>query len=167
MSVSYEHLRRAVEDGERLYRKRMHDSDGAGLTIEEEFRVDGILTRELESALALVDDALHGRDLARLDTDRERQEGDAQRQRAHRLEEENLDLRAALQAAQEALDDSQRECAHHHRSTVEAEKALRFIAGEYVDGCEAWRGLSNEQVARAVLVEGADGLADSNWCTRQ
>ena len=61
---------------------------------------------------------------------------------------------ATLQAAREALRDSQRECAHHHRSTVEAEKALRFIAGEYVDGCEAWRGLSNEQVARAVLVEG-------------
>lgn len=57
-STRREQLRRAVEDGERLYRKRMHDSDGTGLTIEEEFRADGILTRELESALALVDECI-------------------------------------------------------------------------------------------------------------
>ena len=46
-----EQLRRAAEDGERLYRKRMH----AEPTIADDNRIDGILTRELENALALVE----------------------------------------------------------------------------------------------------------------
>jgi hypothetical protein len=44
-----ERLRRAVEDGERLYRVRMHAPDGP--TIADDNRIDGILTFDLTDAL--------------------------------------------------------------------------------------------------------------------
>ena len=47
-----EQLRRAAEDGERLYRKRMHEDDWTGA---DDNRIDGILTRELEDALEFAD----------------------------------------------------------------------------------------------------------------
>ena len=87
-----EQLRRAAEDGERLYRKRMHEDDWTGA---EDNRVDGILTRELVDALALVD---------------------------------------ALVAR-----------------VTEAERALAFIAGEYGEHPESWRGVSSAELAREVL----------------
>jgi hypothetical protein len=46
-----ERLRRAAEDGERLYRMRMHDEP----TIADDNRIDGILTRELSDALGFAD----------------------------------------------------------------------------------------------------------------
>jgi hypothetical protein len=44
-------LRRACEDGERLYRKRMHDEP----TIADDNRIDGILTYDLSDALGAYD----------------------------------------------------------------------------------------------------------------
>ena len=54
MNRDREKLRRAVEDGERLYRKSMHDPDGV-LTVSDWNRIHGLLTLELADALALVD----------------------------------------------------------------------------------------------------------------
>lgn len=56
-------LRRAAEDGERLYRKSMHDPDGI-VTIADWNRIYGLLTRELTDALGLVDELVHRLDLA-------------------------------------------------------------------------------------------------------
>jgi len=53
-----EQLRRAAEDGERLYRKLMHVGE---LTVADDHRLHGILTRELENALGLVDELLEPR----------------------------------------------------------------------------------------------------------
>jgi hypothetical protein len=46
-----EQLRRAVEDGERIYRAWMSDE----MTVGDGHRLMGLLTRELESALAALD----------------------------------------------------------------------------------------------------------------
>lgn len=53
LSQRRERLRRAVEDGERLYRVRMHAPEGP--TIADDNRIDGILTLDLVDALGLVD----------------------------------------------------------------------------------------------------------------
>jgi hypothetical protein len=52
-----ERLRRAAEDGERLYRVRMHDPNGP--TIADDNRIDGILTLDLTDALGFVDALLN------------------------------------------------------------------------------------------------------------
>lgn len=52
-ALAREKLRRAVEDGERLYRKRMHDPIGP--TIADDNRIDGILTLDLPDALGAYD----------------------------------------------------------------------------------------------------------------
>ncbi len=51
-----ERLRRAAEDGERLYRVRMQAPDGP--TMKDDFRIDGILTLDLTDALGFVDELL-------------------------------------------------------------------------------------------------------------
>lgn len=51
-----ERLRRAVEDGELLYQKRMHGPDG--LSLADEHRLDGILSLDLKDALGYVDELL-------------------------------------------------------------------------------------------------------------
>lgn len=48
-----ERLRRAAEDGERLYRIRMHDP--VGPTIADDNRINGILSLELPDALGAFD----------------------------------------------------------------------------------------------------------------
>ncbi len=48
-----ERLRRACEDGERLYRVRMHS--GNGETIKDGNRIDGLLTLDLPDALGAFD----------------------------------------------------------------------------------------------------------------
>ncbi len=48
-----ERLRRAAEDGERLYRVRMHSENGP--TIADDNRIDGILTLDLTDALGALD----------------------------------------------------------------------------------------------------------------
>ena len=52
--VARERLRRAVEDGERLYRQRMHEEPHE-ITGADENRINGILTIDLPDALGVVD----------------------------------------------------------------------------------------------------------------
>ena len=64
-----ERLRRAVEDGDRLYRKRL-DKEA---TQADNNRIDGILSLDLADALALVDTALELREEAERERDEERE----------------------------------------------------------------------------------------------
>jgi len=52
-TIRRERLRRAAEDGERLYRVRMHAPDGP--TIADDNRINGILSLDLTDALGFVD----------------------------------------------------------------------------------------------------------------
>lgn len=51
-----ERLRRAAEDGERLYRVRMHGANGPSMA--DDNRIDGILTLDITDALGFADSLL-------------------------------------------------------------------------------------------------------------